>query len=104
MFTDKDKQTMLHVAYVMEELGEAVDYMPMAPSREALTAMYGDLCPSGPPPPAPDWGEGFRLGIEYAAGNSAWLHWKYGRESLLAERDYYESMAREMDEEGDSGW
>lgn len=98
IFDQEDTRKMLVAVYVMEELADAIEFMPIAPSRDALTAMYGDLCPNGPPPPPTDW-KSLAWGMEYAATQSAWLHEQHGREALIAEREYYEQLEREMEDE-----
>ena len=96
IFDQQDTRAMLHAVYVMEELAWGIDLMPIAPSDEALTELYSDLCPNGPSPSKSDWGEEFRNAMEYAAADSAWEHERYGCEGVEAYRKYHEDMEREM--------
>lgn len=98
IFSDTDNRDMLTAAYTIEQLAWGFEIMPLAPSREALTEMYGDLCPNGPPPPDPDW-KSFGRDCEYAAGYDVQMHLRYGREGVEAYYAHFEQMEREMDEE-----
>ena len=100
IFSDDDKRDMLQAAYTVEELSWGLEMMPLAPSREALTAMYADLCPNGPPPPEPDW-KSFGRYAEFAAGYNVQMHLQFGREAVVAYYDYYEQMEREGGEVDD---
>lgn len=80
---------MLHVAYAMEELGEAVDWLPMAPSLEAQATM------AEYPAREPDW-SWLVESVEMSASYSAQMHEQFGREAVEGYREYHEAMEREM--------
>jgi hypothetical protein len=89
IFDQKDTRAMLHVAYVMEELAGAVEYLPVAPSQEALVAMAEH------PASAADWSY-LAQDVEMSAGYSAQMHERFGREALEGYRQYHEDLEREM--------
>jgi hypothetical protein len=102
IFTQQEKQDMIHAAYVVEELADAVEFMPIAPSQEALAQMYGDVCPSGPTPPAPDYK---KIGehADYAAGYSTQMHLAFGREAVVAYNAQMEADLEECEGHPDDG-
>lgn len=89
IFDQQDTRTMLHVAYVIEELAGAVEYLPMAPSQDALATMAAH------PTLAGDW-KYLAMDVEMTASYSAQLHEQYGRDGLEAYRQYHEDMENEM--------
>lgn len=92
VFSETDRREMLVAAYAVGEIADLVEFMPGNESRGALSSMYADVCPAGPPPPKPDWSpDAIEYAVGYAAGYYAHMHLSQGAEAVAAFDEFHES-------------